>query len=214
MNENVIPLVKEETCLMIDVESLGKNLRAPLLSIAAVPFTMSGKVFAPFHCNINPFDGAWEKAFYIDGETLIWWLNQNEHARKALQDPAPMPLPAAIYQFEMFFETVKPAKVWARGPQFDLRLIEFASKICCSLNEREEHSHMQFDWYNVRDERSYTLELPHEFPVQWPELGAQEFVKHHPVSDCMWSIARVLHQHRLMETYLANQADWDAVLTP
>lgn len=183
---------------MIDVEALGLNLRAPLLQFAAVMFDMYGTTGPELQVNVNPFDDNYQASFYTDHSTLEFWMTKaSQEARDSLFAPPKggnvYPLEIGLQQLFDFLAAHQPEYIWARGPQFDLRLIEFACQVCIHSNCTIDP--ITFDWYKVRDERSYSLGLSDDFPTNNPEAP---YLKHNALADCHWQIRRIAIVNELL----------------
>jgi len=182
--------------VMLDVESFGLNLRAPILQIGAVIFNMEGGIGATFDVNVNPFADIYQANFFIDHSTVEFWMANpdNAAARMALFAPPAVPLEIGLQQLADFLFEHKPEYYWARGPQFDLRLLEYAYAVCMKT-VAVELVPPAIDWYKVRDERSYTLNLSYDLPDMTASPSA---MKHNALSDCLWSIRRIAIVNEMM----------------
>lgn len=107
--------------VMIDIETLGLQQYAMLLSVGAVRF--------------NPLTGAIEEELelfpeltigHIDPSTVLWWLGQPEAARLALLGRERSDHRECADQLQAFVrETGSGAMIWAVGPQFDIACLEW-----------------------------------------------------------------------------------------
>jgi len=114
--------------LMLDLETLGNGNDAAIVSIGA--------------CVFNPFGGEITELFYrtidleisshpgdLDPGTVLWWLKQDEAARKALTDPKQhetLPLGEALNQLRGFIIANDANRLWSNGPTFDEVIIRSA----------------------------------------------------------------------------------------
>ncbi len=63
--------------LMIDLETMGKNKDAPIVSIGAVFFTPeTGDIGQEFYTVVS-LESAMEQGATPDGDTILWWLKQS-----------------------------------------------------------------------------------------------------------------------------------------
>lgn len=104
--------------LMIDIETLGTNPRSVVLSIGAVMFGPGG-LGAEFYHEICLNDSLANGAL-LDADTLKWWFEQDikppisgEHFEFFV-----------LTQLSNFFGDHEPERVWAKGPQFDIVMVE------------------------------------------------------------------------------------------
>lgn len=72
--------------LMIDLETMGNKPNAPVVSIGAVFFEPStGELGKEFY-RVVSLKSSMDGGAVPDPETIIWWMQQNEEARKAICD--------------------------------------------------------------------------------------------------------------------------------
>lgn len=115
------------TNLMVDIESLGKAPDGIILSIGACKFDPTETAVAPadlFYVNIS-IESSMESGFSINPETLLWWLNQSDEARKQIQVD-PQKIEAAIGSFYDWVKQYKNPYVWANGTSYDLTMLRYA----------------------------------------------------------------------------------------
>lgn len=115
--------------LMIDLETMGTTVGAPIVQIGACEFQPStGVVGATFSAHV-----LLEGQPGIDGSTVLWWLKQSQEARGALlrgQDAAPT-LKGALLDLGTWCNRVfrgQPEGVWSHGATFDIPMLEHAFK--------------------------------------------------------------------------------------
>lgn len=110
--------------VMIDIETLGTNPNAVILSLAAVEFCPnSGKTAREFYKKID-LNSALKLGLEIDTETLIWWQTQNPVAFKEMFIEAE-PVEKVLEQFSNWFD-VNYKVIWANSPSFDLVILKNA----------------------------------------------------------------------------------------
>lgn len=109
--------------VMVDLETMGSNSNAPIVSIGAVFFNPdNGSMGAEFYTVVSLessmlFGGA------PDAGTIIWWLKQSSEARSAIAMADTMPLIDALELFSDFISENSDAgsdvQVWGNGASFD-----------------------------------------------------------------------------------------------
>lgn len=114
------------TDVMIDLETLGTQADAVIVSIGAVKFTPDGYIDdAAFYavCEIGS-----QPERHISGDTLGWWMNQSDEARRVFNDPNKIPLRVAL---EHLYAWVNDDSLllWSNGADFDIPIIEHAARI-------------------------------------------------------------------------------------
>ena len=106
--------------VMLDIETLGTEPGAAILSIGAVRFD-AGELGATFHESIDIV--SCEKAgLSIDAETLRWWLEQDDDATDVLTDGHD--LRHILDEFGGWFADAD--EIWANSPSFDCAILEAA----------------------------------------------------------------------------------------
>lgn len=133
-----------------DIETLGKSVDAPVLSIAAVAFDRNtGKLGPETELHIKLDDMLhYSKP---DASTVIWWLEQSDKARKVIVNGQQK----AVSVYEALrglgdFVRGLPAgvSVWGNGATFDVSIIERLYRVAGNgLME-------QWQFWSVRDMRT------------------------------------------------------------
>jgi len=135
----------------IDLETLGTRYDSYILSIGIAAFNIeTGEIINTFHkktvCDDN---------FNIDLSTVMWWLNQNDEARKAITKretitangvSSEVPIEMALNELSNFIPDHKNSIVWGNGSSFDITLLDHAYHKC-GLKQ-------PWIYYNVRDMRT------------------------------------------------------------
>jgi DNA polymerase III epsilon subunit-like protein len=141
--------MKDRINIMLDIETLGGDDRAPILAIGACAFDENGvDEDNTFYrtCSVDGNDMFGQNA--IDPDTVEWWLQQSDEAQAALFD-TPRRLTLKL-MLDDFFDWVvvrlpiEGAKLvcWAKPPSFDCRIVKAACERC------------GVDWpFSWRDER-------------------------------------------------------------
>lgn len=112
------------THLMVDLESMGTNPDAPILSVGAVFFDPNtGATGAEFYKVIS-LESAMAFGGKPDAGIILWWMKQSSEARSALLVADTIPLDDALLQFNDFISENSangPASVqlWGNGATFD-----------------------------------------------------------------------------------------------
>ena len=124
--------------LMIDLETMGKNKDAPIVSIGAVFFTPeTGDIGQEFYTVVS-LDSAMKQGATPDGDTILWWLKQSSEARAAICIDDTLSISDALSELSHFInqhaDNTKYLKVWGNGATFDNVILrgayERAGQIC------------------------------------------------------------------------------------
>ena len=113
--------------IMIDLETLDTVPSSIILSIGAVYFD-SGGLGREFYLPIK-LEGQEKRTWSVD--TLLWWMNQSEDARKAtfLNNEAVLLHDALIKLANFIFSFNNDhVLIWSNGPDFDAAILQDAYK--------------------------------------------------------------------------------------
>ena len=115
--------MEQDNHIMIDLETLGLKVNAPIIAIGAVEFNPdSGVVTREFYLNIE-----WESALAMEGvepdqNTINWWKTQDEHVKELLRHNQ-VSMETALESFNEWLP--ENAIVWGNGSIFDIGKLEF-----------------------------------------------------------------------------------------
>lgn len=101
--------------LMVDIETMGININAPIIQIGAVYFSLAtGETGDEFLVNIDLEDSIKHGAT-PDGRTIYWWLFQSKEARDMLRDDViPMMYEdMGLQEFNQF--AARATRVWSHA---------------------------------------------------------------------------------------------------
>lgn len=158
--------------VMVDIETMSKGSKASIVSIGAVEFNMNtGETGKEFYTNVS-LQSCIEKGLRVDGDTVMWWMQQSDEARKALMVDA-KPLFEAMAGFTEFLEDcdIKKCQIYGNGPKFDLGILTDAYEVC--------GGDVPWNFWDERCVRTISMFLPHE-------KGMTKFAgtAHNAIDDC------------------------------
>jgi len=112
---------------MLDIETLGTDPGAVILSIAAVEFDLeSGKTGREYLWKIDIKDSM-KHGFVIDPDTLLWWVGQNPEVFKSniLPDGLTLPIKPVVEDIINVFKYALSPKihVWGNSNRFDMGIL-------------------------------------------------------------------------------------------
>lgn len=113
--------------VMVDLETLGIVPGCVILSIGAVGFDNSG-LGNEFY-RIISVRSCLDAGLKIRQDTLDWWQQQNDEAKKILQlvkEKEATPLADALNDFNTFLSQYNNVKVWGNGASFDNAILLYA----------------------------------------------------------------------------------------
>ncbi|EOB1532877.1 3'-5' exoribonuclease [Escherichia coli] len=147
VNSHRIITSTSRTCdhLMIDLETMGKNPDAPIISIGAIFFDPQTGDMGPEFSKTIDLETA---GGVIDRDTIKWWLKQSREAQSAIMTDE-IPLDDALLQLREFIDENSGeffVQVWGNGANFDNTI----------LRRSYERQGIPCPWryYNDRDVRT------------------------------------------------------------
>lgn len=116
--------------IMLDLETLGVRCGSVILSIGACTFDRNAGYYGDlcFHQFLKLGDQIGMGAT-MDPSTVMWWLAQSDHARKAMIDGQDQARPTGnvLADFDRWLDMVCPEVpariIWANGQDFDIALL-------------------------------------------------------------------------------------------
>lgn len=178
---------------MLDIETLGAGPDAALVAFGVVPFdldngTMGGGILR----TINLSD---ENIGVLDGDTVKWWMEQSNEAKKATFRPNGLSMKSALEDLLRWMNERHspvnpgrdcPARLWSKGPQFDERILK-AAFTRCGLVWPFHHS-------AGRDCRT-VMELAAKLGIT-PKARPATLVEHNALHDALWQTEALLQVWR------------------
>lgn len=181
--------------LMLDIETASSRNDAVVLTVGVLRFDPYGDASGDYANHwVIPFSD--NKGGHIDLDTIKWWMEQTDEARKAAwldtRGVAPTS-PTSEAPFWNIVEMLNTAEhIWANDPDFD----------CTVMRSFMERNSVQWRWY--RKHRSLrTLKAMFDIPFIEP-IGTA----HNALDDCRYQAeqVRAVYQRRAAPTYLAALA--------
>lgn len=148
---------------MLDLETMGNSANAAITAIGAARFD-DGKITDEFYTVIELASSV-AAGLEMDASTVLWWMKQNDDARKQFEREG-TPLKVALKEFAEWIG--EDAEIWGNGAAFDNAILSNAYRKCS----------MEQPW-NFRNDRCYrTLKNLH------PEIEMQRTgISHRAVDD-------------------------------
>ena len=108
--------------LMLDIETMGNESFSSIVSIGALEFDIeTGKTGKEFYVNVD-LQSCMDLGLIVNASTIMWWLNQNEQARKDLTDRTVLPIQKALLEFANFCN--KDYQIWGNSARFDCGILQ------------------------------------------------------------------------------------------
>lgn len=190
--------------LMVDIETLDTVETAVILSIAAVRFDIeTGELEDDLaYYQLVDIQGQLNKGRTLSADTLTWWMQQSDAARKEAFGDDRCSLSMALNDLHgMFCSVAKPDEtfVWANSPSFDLSILKHAYKtVEPGFGQLDFLDGWPFKYYNERDVRT----LIHHWAPLW--AGFENETPHNPLSDCYYQIKCVCEVMNANRRHMAN----------
>lgn len=184
--------------LMIDLETLGTFMNAPVVTIGACFFDpLTGEIGDKFYEKIDIAEAM--KYGTADAETIRWWLTQDPAAQKELAS-AKSGMVDVLTRLSTFYNSGNDAKVWSNGPSFDTSILDYAYYKC--LGQKAP-----WPFWNVRDVRT-VVQLA-EGLVKKPAAFTKGGVAHNALDDCIFQVGYVSKMWQALRGVPADDLDGD-----
>lgn len=108
--------------VMLDLEAMSKDdPNAAIVSIGAVAFDRAKQVIGDHFFAVVDLQSSLDSGGRVDGDTIMWWMQQSDGARQALLADS-VPLEEALTQFEEWLHRQGDPdriRVWGNGVDYD-----------------------------------------------------------------------------------------------
>ncbi|EMS0088814.1 3'-5' exoribonuclease [Escherichia coli] len=197
VNSHHVITSTSRTCdhLMIDLETMGKNPDAPIISIGAIFFDPQTGDMGPEFSKTIDLETA---GGVIDRDTIKWWLKQSREAQSAIMTDE-IPLDDALLQLREFIDENSGeffVQVWGNGANFDNTI----------LRRSYERQGIPCPWryYNDRDVRTI-VELGKAIDFDARTAIPFEGERHNALDDARYQAKYV---SAIWQKLIPNQADF------
>lgn len=116
---------------MIDIETMSTTNNAAIVSLAAVQFDLNtGETGQELYCNVS-LDSCLRAGLQVDADTIEWWMNKSDQARKILFNKT-MNITSALNALSALVIRTNgdDTIVWGNSARFDLGILENAYHKC------------------------------------------------------------------------------------
>lgn len=120
----------KEVNIMLDLETMGVNSNAAIISIGAVVFNEESGMLSEEFYRIVDLQSSIENKGVIDASTVIWWLAQSDEARREVCKVGEA-LARVLYDFNNWVralsgEGLSKVLIWGNGSDFDNVILQNA----------------------------------------------------------------------------------------
>lgn len=155
--------------LMLDIETMGNGSFSSILSIGALEFDIeTGETGKEFYVNVD-LQSCMDLGLVVSASTIMWWLKQNEEARKDLTEKEVLPIQKALLGFADFCN--KDYQIWGNSARFD----------CGILQNAYNKALLDIPW-DFRKERCVRTLV--SFRPDVKDSSARYTTEHNALSDC------------------------------
>ena len=113
--------------VMLDLETMGTSSTSAIIAIGAVKFSMQDGIIDKFYRSVD-LQSCIDLGLTIDGDTLMWWMQQSEEARSQFRLKG-NPLYNVLNEFSLWLGN-SDYKIWGNGAAFDNAILANAYKAC------------------------------------------------------------------------------------
>ncbi|HFF1640886.1 3'-5' exoribonuclease [Escherichia coli] len=197
VNSHHVITSTSRTCdhLMIDLETMGKNPDAPIISIGAIFFDPQTGDMGPEFSKTIDLETA---GGVIDRDTIKWWLKQSREAQSAIMTDE-IPLDDALLQLREFIDENSGeffVRVWGNGANFD--------NVILRRSYERQGIPCPWRWSNDRDVRTI-VELGKAIDFDARTAIPFEGVRHNALDDARYQAKYV---SAIWQKLIPNQADF------
>lgn len=158
---------------MLDLETMGNESFSCIVSIGAVEFDINtGKTGKEFYTNVD-LQSCIDLGLIMNASTVLWWLNQNEQARKDLTERTSLPIVEALKEFANFCN--EDYQIWGNSARFD----------CGILQNAYNKAGISIPW-DFRKERCVRTLV--SFAPEIKKSISFKGIKHNAIDDCKYQI--------------------------
>lgn len=163
--------------VMVDIETLGNTSNSVICSIGAVEFDIETGLNGRNFYVVIDIQSCLNNGLHVDGNTIEWWLKQNETARMAIISGFRFHIREALIEFSDFLKRIggSTVQIWGNSNRFDLGILGDAYT---KLN-----IHIPWNFRLERDVRTLVSFAP-EIKTQFLNNG----IEHLPIDDCKYQI--------------------------
>lgn len=165
--------------VMLDLETLGSVPGSAIVMIGAIEFDRNtGKIGKSFYQKIQ-LSSCVDAGLIIDPNTVLWWLGQNDEARKAMASrTGEGGLKETLLAFTFWFLSVPDRKIWGNGGGFDQPMLKVAY----------DKFGLPVPWkYNAERDVRTLVDIMPGVMEKTKRVGAL----HDPIADCVHQIKYV-----------------------
>jgi len=157
--------------LMIDLETLGTQVNAPIVAVGACFFDIkTGEIGKTFDAAIDVSHAL--RFGKMSGDTLKWWLSQGDEARQKVARGRSDPIKVYNAFCDFVASGGSGVRPWGNGASFDISMLEF------SMGRVIERT-PPWDFWNVRDCRT----IKHLASALGLKFGGERKGVHHSALD-------------------------------
>jgi hypothetical protein len=120
--------------IMVDLETMDNTASAAIVSIGATQCDLITGECGHSYYRVIDLEGQVDNGLTISTDTLYWWMEQSDGARKALTVPGKISLEDMCVQLRkwLYALDISPEnlRLWGNGASFDIAILRHAFTKC------------------------------------------------------------------------------------
>lgn len=170
--------------IMVDLETMDNTPSAAIVAIGAVQCNLTTGELGAEYYRVVDLKGQDELGMTLSGDTIYWWLGQNDAAREALLIEGKIPLPYMCKGFKKWLDSLDVhtdhLRMWGNGASFDNAIVRYAFSRC--------DIEMPIKFWNDRDMRTIVGFYPSSLQAEWRKNNRRKGTHHNALNDAIHQI--------------------------
>lgn len=192
--------------IMLDLETMDNVPSAAIVAIGAIQCNLTtGETGSKFYRVID-LNGQQNLNMTINANTLYWWLEQSEGARRALTVDGKISLMDMCITFSQWLGSIDPSgeklRLWGNGASFDNAIIRYAYRQCGTELHSDTGPGVKF--WNDRDMRTIVGFYPRQMQEIWRHSNLRRGIAHNALDDAKHQVrycSEILSELGVKELY-------------
>lgn len=167
--------MQEVLNVMLDLETMSTKPNAAIIAIGAVVMDFEENCLGAAFYRIVSLSSSMEAGLVVDPETITWWMNQPDSARRLMRGCDLHNLAPALLDFTIFLKQAHAANevhLWGNGAAFDNVVLRSAYEATKCV--------LPWDYKGDRCYRTMRKEYPE---VPYPDLTGLNLIPHNALDD-------------------------------
>ena len=193
--------MKKTLCdIMVDLETMDNTASSAIVSIGATQCDLITGEFGDSYYRVVDLKGQVDRGLSISTDTLYWWMEQSDGARKSLTIPGKITLEKMCVQFSDWLHNIgsspEKLRLWGNGASFDNAILRHAyTKLDINF---------PIPFWNDRDMRTIVGFYPTQLQEKWRRTTIREGTHHNALDDAKHQVrycSHILNELGVKEIY-------------